>query len=168
MLNIPDFRSYERAFQMMAQVAGRAGRRDVQGIVLLQTRNPELPVVSQVVHHDYLTHYLCQMQERKTFFYPPFCHLIYVFLKHRQEQSLNAFAEDLAYRMRQVFGDRVLGPDAPPVARVQALYVRKIVLKLENSVSMTKVRQVLLSTCRQLLSERRYGSVQLYFDVDPL
>lgn len=168
MLNIPDFRSYERAFQMMAQVAGRAGRRDVQGIVLLQTRNPELPVVSQVAHHDYLTHYLCQMQERKTFFYPPFCHLIYVFLKHRQEQSLNAFAEDLAYRMRQVFGDRVLGPDAPPVARVQALYVRKIVLKLENSASMTKVRQVLLSTCRQLLSERRYGSVQLYFDVDPL
>lgn len=168
MLNIPDFRSYERAFQMMAQVAGRAGRRGDQGMVYLQTRTPDSPVVSQVVSHDYLAHYQWQMQERRMFQYPPFCHLIYIYMKHRQEQPVDGLAGELALRLRQVFGERVLGPDAPPVARIQALYVRKIVLKIELSASMTKVRQVLLSTCRQLLSERRYGSVQLYFDVDPL
>lgn len=168
MLNIPDFRSYERAFQMMAQVAGRAGRRGDQGMVYLQTRTPDSPVVSQVVSHDYLAHYQWQMQERRMFQYPPFCHLIYIYMKHRQEQPVDGLAGELALRLRQVFGERVLGPDAPPVARIQALYVRKIVLKIELSASMTKVRQVLLSTCRQLLSEGRYGSVQLYFDVDPL
>lgn len=168
MLNIPDFRSYERAFQMMAQVAGRAGRRGKQGVVYLQTRTPDSPVISQVVTHDYLAHYLWQMQERKMFQYPPFCHLIYIYLKHRQEQPVDGLAGELALRLRQIFGERVLGPDAPPVARVQALYVRKIVLKIESSASMAKVRHALQDVCARILAEGRYGSVQLYFDVDPL
>lgn len=168
MLNMPDFRSYERAFQMMAQVAGRAGRRGKQGVVYLQTRTPDSPVISQVVTHDYLAHYLWQMQERKMFQYPPFCHLIYIYLKHRQEQPVDGLAGELALRLRQIFGERVLGPDAPPVARVQALYVRKIVLKIESSASMAKVRHALQGVCARILAEGRYGSVQLYFDVDPL
>lgn len=168
MLNIPDFRSYERAFQMMAQVAGRAGRRGDRGIVFLQTRNPESPVVVQVVDHDYLAHYLWQMQERKLFHYPPFCHLIYVFLKYRQEEPLDRFAHQLAERLRQVFGSRVLGPDAPPVARVQSLYIRKIVLKVELSASHSKVRTVLQKVCQTALQESSCSSIQLYFDVDPL
>lgn len=168
MLNIPDFRSYERAFQMMAQVAGRAGRRGDRGIVFLQTRNPESPVVVQVVGHDYLAHYLWQMQERKLFHYPPFCHLIYVFLKYRQEGPLDRFAHQLTERLHQVFGSRVLGPDAPPVARVQSLYIRKIVLKVELSASHSKVRAVLQNVCLTALQEFSYSSIQLYFDVDPL
>lgn len=168
MLNIPDFRSYERAFQMMAQVAGRAGRRGDRGIVFLQTRNPEYPVVAQVVDHDYLAHYLWQMQERKLFHYPPFCHLIYVFLKYRQEEPLDRFAHQLAERLRQVFGSRVLGPDAPPVARVQSLYIRKIVLKVELSASHSKVRTALQNVCQTALQESSCSSIQLYFDVDPL
>lgn len=168
MLNIPDFRSYERAFQMMAQVAGRAGRRGDRGIVFLQTRNPESPVVAQVVDHDYLAHYLWQMQERKLFHYPPFCHLIYVFLKYRQEEPLDRFAHQLAERLRQVFGSRVLGPDAPPVARVQSLYIRKIVLKVELSASHSKVRTALQNVCQMALQESSCSSIQLYFDVDPL
>lgn len=168
MLNMPDFRSYERAFQMMAQVAGRAGRRGKQGVVFLQTRTPDLPVISQVVSHDYLAHYLWQMQERRMFQYPPFCHLIYVYLKYRHEQPVDALAGELAQRLRHIFGERVLGPDAPPVARVQALYVRKIVLKIELSASLTKVRQALRAVCTQALSERGYNGIQLYFDVDPL
>lgn len=168
MLNIPDFRSYERAFQMMAQVAGRAGRRGDRGIVFLQTRNSESPVVAQVVDHDYLAHYLWQMQERKLFHYPPFCHLIYVFLKYRQEEPLDRFAHQLAERLRQVFGSRVLGPDAPPVARVQSLYIRKIVLKVELSASHSKVRTALQNVCQTALQESSCSSIQLYFDVDPL
>lgn len=168
MLNIPDFRSYERAFQMMAQVAGRAGRRGDRGIVFLQTRNPESLVVAQVVEHDYLAHYLWQMQERKLFHYPPFCHLIYVFLKYRQEEPLDRFAHQLAERLRQVFGSRVLGPDAPPVARVQSLYIRKIVLKVELSASHSKVRTALQNVCQTALQESSCSSIQLYFDVDPL
>lgn len=168
MLNIPDFRSYERAFQMMAQVAGRAGRRGDRGIVFLQTRNSESPVVAQVVDHDYLAHYLWQMQERKLFHYPPFCHLIYVFLKYRQEEPLDRFAHQLAERLRQVFGSRVLGPDAPPVGRVQSLYIRKIVLKVELSASHSKVRTALQNVCQTALQESSCSSIQLYFDVDPL
>lgn len=168
MLNIPDFRSYERAFQMMAQVAGRAGRRGDRGIVFLQTRNPESPVVVQVVDHDYLAHYLWQMQERRLFHYPPFCHLIYVFLKYRQEEPLDRFAHQLAERLRQVFGSRVLGPDAPPVGRVQSLYIRKIVLKVELSASHSKVRAALQNVCLTALRESSCSSIQLYFDVDPL
>lgn len=168
MLNIPDFRSYERAFQMMAQVAGRAGRRGKQGLVLLQTRNSELPVIHQVMAHDYLSHYLMQMQERRIFHYPPFCHLIYVYMKHRYEHVLDRLAQDLAMRMRQLLGDRVLGPDAPPVSRIQLLYIRKIVIKVEASASLVKVRHALQALCRQVLSEDAYATAQLYFDVDPL
>lgn len=168
MLNIPDFRSYERAFQMMAQVAGRAGRRGKRGVVYLQTRTPDSPVISQVVNHDYMSHYLWQMQERKMFQYPPFCHLIYVYLKYRHEQLVDCLAAELARNLRQIFGERVLGPDAPPIARIQALYVRKIVLKIELSVSLAKVRQALRNACTQIQSKGRYGSVQVYFDVDPL
>lgn len=168
MLNIPDFRSYERAFQMMSQVAGRAGRRGKQGLVLLQTRNPDLPVIRQVVEHDYMSHYLTQMQERRIFHYPPFCHLIYVYLKHRYEPVLDRLAEDLSDRMRQLLGERVLGPDAPPVGRIQLLYIRKIVVKVEATASLAKVRQALSTLCHQLLLEDPYKTAQLYFDVDPL
>lgn len=168
MLNIPDFRSYERAFQMMSQVAGRAGRRGKQGLVLLQTRNPDLPVIRQVVEHDYMSHYLTQMQERRIFHYPPFCHLIYVYLKHRYEPVLDRLAEDLSYRMRQLLGERVLGPDAPPVGRIQLLYIRKIVVKVEATASLAKVRHALSTLCHQLLLEDPYKTAQLYFDVDPL
>lgn len=168
MLNIPDFRSYERAFQMMAQVAGRAGRRGTRGIVYLQTREPESPVVCQVVEHDYLGHYLWQMQERKLFAFPPFCHLIYVYLKYRQERPLDELAVRLAFRLQQIFGERVLGPDAPPVARIQALYIRKIVLKIEQGASLAKVRSALQDACREVLSSGSHGHIQIYFDVDPL
>ena len=124
--------------------------------------------MAQVVDHDYLAHYLWQMQERKLFHYPPFCHLIYVFLKYRQEEPLDRFAHQLAERLRQVFGSRVLGPDAPPVARVQSLYIRKIVLKVELSASHSKVRTALQNVCQTALQESSCSSIQLYFDVDPL
>lgn len=168
MLNIPDFRSYERAYQMMAQVAGRAGRRNNRGIVYLQTRTPDSPVVTQVVTHDYLNHYMSQMHERQLFLYPPFCHLIYIYMKYRYEKPVEELAKLLVVRLREVFGNRILGPDAPPVGRVQSLYIRKIVLKVERTASLSKVRSVLLEQCQFVQGNSDYGSVQLYFDVDPM
>ena len=168
LLTRPDFRSFERSFQLMAQVAGRAGRRSGQGHVVLQTRHAEYSVIKQVVADDYVGMFHEQMEERSAFHYPPFTRLIYVYLKHRDQPSVISSAEALAQSLRAVFGTAVLGPEAPSVARVQRLHIRKIALKLPRSLSPTWVRAELrriLSTVQSLPS---YGPLQVYFDVDPL
>jgi primosomal protein N' (replication factor Y) len=168
MFNQPDFRAYEHAFMMMAQVSGRAGRRGRRGLVVLQTRQPQLSLVRQVVHNDYagLYHDLCD--ERVAFGYPPFCRLIYVYLKHRQESLVEGAALTLGGWLRQWFGGRVLGPDKPAVARVNTLAIRKLILKLEPGLNMTEVRRYLTLAQQQLLHDHRFATLQVYFDVDPL
>ena len=167
MLNLPDFRSYERAFQMMAQVAGRAGRRNFQGRVILQTKDPSVSVISQVMHHDYEAMYAEQMQERQSFNFPPNCRLIYVYLKHRDERVLEQLASDLIRFMRHAFGHRVFGPDVPFVSRVQMMFIRKVILKIEHNASQTEVRKRLRQIQTYLLSQPQYKSAQVYYDVDP-
>lgn len=167
MLNYPDFRAYEQAFTMMAQVSGRAGRRGSQGRVLLQTRSPELPVIRQVVAHDYRGFYNDVIQERKDFHYPPFFHLVYVYLKHKNSDVVELAANELGNRLRQGFGQRVLGPDKPAVARVKTLAIRKIVIKLENGVNLPRCRQYLREVHHLLMQDKRYASLQVYYDVDP-
>ena len=167
MLNYPDFRSYEHAFMMMAQVAGRAGRKGRQGLVILQTRNPELPVVGQVVGNDYAGFYRSLLAERRDFCYPPYFRLVYVYLKHRHDDLVSTAATELAGRMRQVFGKRVLGPDKPAVARVKQLHIRKIVLKVETAADYRRVRTALRTIQAQLMTDKRYSQLQIYFDVDP-
>ena len=167
MLNYPDFRSYEHAFMMMAQVAGRAGRKGRQGLVILQTRNPELPVVGQVVANDYAGFYRSLLAERRDFCYPPYFRLVYVYLKHRHDDLVCTAATELAARMRQVFGKRVLGPDKPAVARVKQLHIRKIVLKVETAADYRRVRTALRTIQAQLMADKRYSQLQIYFDVDP-
>ncbi len=167
MLNYPDFRSYEHAFMMMAQVAGRAGRKGRQGLVILQTRNPELPVVEQVVANDYAGFYRSLLAERRDFCYPPYFRLVYVYLKHRHDDLVSTAATELAGRMRQVFGKRVLGPDKPAVARVKQLHIRKIVLKVETAADYRRVRTALRTIQAQLMADKRYSQLQIYFDVDP-
>ena len=167
MLNYPDFRAYEQAFTMMAQVSGRAGRRGSQGRVLLQTRSPELPVIRQVVAHDYRGFYNDVIQERKDFHYPPFYHLVYVYLKHKNSDVVELAANELGNRLRQGFGQRVLGPDKPAVARVKTLAIRKIVIKLENGVNLPRCRQYLREVHHLLMQDKRYASLQVYYDVDP-
>ena len=168
MLNYPDFRAYELAFMMMSQVAGRAGRKGHRGLVLLQTKSADLPVISQVVANDYQGFYQMLFEERKAFGYPPFTHLIYVFLKHRDDRMVEAAAQEMGRGLRQLFGSRVLGPDKPAIARVKQLNIRKIVLKLENNISMKQVREYLRSLQSQLVKNSRYGALQVYYDVDPL
>ena len=167
MLNYPDFRSYERAFQLMAQVAGRAGRKDKQGLVILQTKSPELPVISQVLNNDYEQLYEDQLAERQVFRYPPFYRLIYVYLKHRKEDVLEQAAEMAATLLRTGLGNRVLGPDKPPIARIQTLFIKKIMIKVELTASMTKVRDYLKGVQRTLLEDARFRSLIVYYDVDP-
>ena len=168
MLNYPDFRAYEHAFMMMAQVSGRAGRKGRQGLVLLQTKSPQLPVIQQVVRNDYEAFYRDLLDERRAFRYPPFYHLVYVYLKHRNDAMVSAAAFDLSCRLRQWFGERVLGPDKPSIAKVKQMNIRKIVLKLENGINMQLAKEYLRRAQGQLLQDPRYGSLLIYFDVDPL
>lgn len=167
MLNYPDFRSYERAFQLMAQVAGRAGRKNKQGLVILQTKSPELPVIHQVMRNDYEQLYYDQLAERQMFRYPPYYRLIYVYLKHRKESVLDMVADAMATMLRSGLGDRVLGPDKPSVARIQTLYIKKMIVKVEQTASMTKVRDYLMAVQRSIVEDERFRSLIVYYDVDP-
>ena len=168
MLNYPDFRAYEHAFMMMAQVSGRAGRKNKRGLVMLQTKQKDVPVIQQVVHNDYVALYKDLIAERQVFHYPPYYRLIYVFLRHRQDTTVNTAAIEIGSRLRQWFGARVLGPDKPSVAKVKSQNIRKLVLKLENGIDMKKVREYLLMAQSQILADKRYTSLQIFFDVDPL
>lgn len=168
MLNYPDFRAYEQAFMMMCQVSGRAGRKGKQGLVILQTKNQELPIIQQVVHNDYQNFYRNVLEERKDFHYPPFYRLIYVYLKHREEKVVESAGYELGSRLREVLGNRVLGPDKPAVARIKTLNIRKIVLKLENGIDMTRAKQVLRQVQEAMSKDKRYGALVVYYDVDPL
>ena len=168
MLNYPDFRAYEQAFMMMSQVSGRAGRKGKRGEVILQTKTPDLPVIQYVVHNDYPTFFKELLDERREFHYPPFYHLVYVYLKHRDENIVNTAGVELGSRLRDIFGARVLGPDKPAVARVKTLSIRKIVLKLENGIDYPRVRQYLRGALDTMMKDKRYGALQVYYDVDPL
>lgn len=168
MLNYPDFRAYEHAFMMMAQVSGRAGRKGKRGLVILQTKNPNLPVIGQVVHNDYEGLYQSILEERRTFHYPPFFHLINVYVKHKYDKVCEQASHELCKTLRSWFGGRVLGPDKPAVARVKTMNIRKIVIKLENGIDQQRVREYLKFAQQQMGKDPRYGALQIYYDVDPL
>lgn len=166
MLSQPDFRSAERAFQMMEQVAGRAGRKDQQGTVILQTMDVQSPVIEQVVQHNYVQMFSQQLADRQNFHYPPFCHIVHVYVKHRDERLLEELTANLGALLRQVFGQRVLGPDTPPVSRVQLLYIRQLLVKVELTASLAEARKRLRAIQQHILSQPKYRSAQVYYDVD--
>lgn len=168
MLNYPDFRAYERAFQLMAQVAGRAGRKNKRGRVVLQTKNIDHPIIPQVILNDYEGMVGGQLAERQMFHYPPYYRLIYVYLKNRNETLLDLMAQTMASKLRSVFGSRVLGPDKPPVARVQTLFIRKIIVKIEVNAPMVRARELLMQVQKEMIAEDRFKSLIVYYDVDPM
>ncbi len=168
MLNYPDFRAYERAFQLMAQVAGRAGRKNGRGKVVLQAGDTEHPVIRQVMSNDFEGMAGAQLAERLMFRYPPYYRLVYVYLKNRNEQLLDQSAQAMASKLRTVFGLRVLGPDKPPVARIQTLFIRKIVVKIETAASMTRARRLLVQVQREMTADEHFKSLIVYYDVDPM
>lgn len=167
LINFPDFRSAERAFNMLEQVAGRSGRTE-KGRVLIQTRTPDHPVLGFVRRHDYKGFYEFEIEERRAYAYPPFSKIIMIHLKHRDERELDEIANVYAARLRELFGNRVQGPTRPAVARVQSLYIRQVMLKIELNASMQKVKEILRDlyvSMRSRMPETR--SLVLYYDVDP-
>ncbi len=168
LLSFPDFRAYEHAFQLMAQVAGRAGRKNKQGKVILQTKKADLPVIQQVVTNDYLQLYNDTLVERKLTHFPPFTRLIYIFVKHKKEETAETAAREMAARLTRVLGTgRVKGPAKPPVSRIQLFYIRQIMIKAELEISFSKLREFLLDTRQSILEDERFRSLIVYYDVDP-
>lgn len=168
LLNYPDFRAMERAYQMMAQVSGRAGRKNNRGIVVIQTSQADHPVIKQVRNNDYTTMFNVQMNERALFHYPPYYRLAYIYIKGRDFYAVQGAANYLAALMRQSFGDRVFGPDKPLVARIQNLFILKIMLKVEVSASVDKAKAMLKDLVNMTLSQQAYKSAYVQVDVDPM
>lgn len=167
-INFPDFRSGERAFNMLEQVSGRAGRRSgSKGLVLIQTYQPSHPVLRFVVKHDYEGYYEREIAERERYFYPPFSRIVYMYVKHRDPSRLRMIADTYAARLRTLLGNRVYGPEEPAVGRVQGLYIRKIMLKIEVAASMAKVKEILRQTYIDMHELPQMKGTVVYYDVDP-
>lgn len=168
MLNRSDFRAHERAFQMMMQVAGRAGRRDTKGTVILQTRQADNPLIRQVVKGDYEGMYQNELDERRKYFYPPFYRLIYVWFKHKDERVVQESANRMSQMMQDYFRGGILGPDKPEVSRVCMSHLRRTALKVSTALSTHTVRSALISMAEKVHALPRLHSLYIYFDVDPL
>ena len=170
LMNFPDFRSHERAFQLMEQVAGRAGRRVGQeGEVLIQCNEPHHPLLQQVIAHDYEAMAEMQLADRKKYFYPPFSRLIMIYMKGRYEDRLDALAARYASVLRKAFGERVLGPEAPGIARIKNMFIRQIMLKIEREASTQMVRQYLNSIQITMMNDdHEFSKIVFYYDVDPM
>ena len=169
MISFPDFRSDERAFDMMEQVAGRAGRAHKRGMVVLQTSQPTHPVIDFVKAHDYAGFFEHELAERRKFGFPPFVRMINIYLRHRDDAVVNELAVRYSMLLRQTFGNRVLGPESPPVGRVQQWYIRQIVLKMELEASMPKVKKILRDLYEQMIDiDSRMKAIRLHYDVDPV
>lgn len=167
MLNYPDFRAYEHSYMMLQQVSGRAGRKGKQGLVILQTKSADLPVIEQVAANDSKTFYEDLDEERRLFNYPPYTRLIYVYLKHQHDNVVESAALMLGSILGGWFGERILGPDKPAVARVKSMCIRKIMIKLENGIDQKKVREYLRMAQKQILQDKQYAALQIFYDVDP-
>lgn len=168
LINFPDFRASERAFNMLEQVAGRAGRRNKRGLVIVQTSQPAHPILSYLQAHNYEGFYEHELEERRRYGYPPFTRVINIYLKHRDEDLLIKAAASYAETLRHLFGNRILGPDEPHIARIQSLYIRKIMLKVEIQASMSKVKAILRSVYEAQMADKSLRSLVVYYDVDPM
>ncbi|MBS2096653.1 replication restart helicase PriA [Carboxylicivirga linearis] len=167
MLNYPDFRAFERSFQLMTQVSGRAGRKHKRGLVILQTSNPQHPVIMDVINHNFANHYQGQIEERRAFKYPPFHRLIYITIKHKDQQITNQAAYFIAKQLTTVLGNRVLGPQAPVINRIQNQFIKKVLIKVEKKASPVKVKQLIQEVIFSLQSQQAYRYVTFQIDVDP-
>jgi primosomal protein N' (replication factor Y) len=168
LLNRPDFRAYERAFQLMSQVAGRAGRKEKQGKVVIQSAQAEHWVLERVMAHDYIGFYEVEIEERERFFYPPYYKIIQLTLKHPKEEIVNAGAHFLADHLRTVFKERVLGPEFPIIKRIQNKFLKEIKLKIERDAPDKKVKARILHDIDTFYQNVDFKGIQISIDVDPL
>lgn len=167
LINFPEFKASERAFNMLEQVAGRAGRADSSSSVIIQTYQPEHPVFPFVINHNYEGFYNTEIEERRRYLYPPFTHIIYIYLKHKDPATLQTFSQTYADCLRQLLGNRVQGPDQPHVSKIKSLYIQKIMIKIESNASLSKVRTLLRNTYTKMASNPAMKTAIVYYDVDP-
>lgn len=167
LIYFPDFRAFERAFQQMTQVSGRAGRHGHQGKVIIQTFNPYHQAIRNVIDNDYNAMYSSQITERRVFRYPPYYRLIDITMKHRDAEILNDTAARYAAQLRGVFATRVIGPEYPNVGRVRGLYIKKILLRFERSEAIAEAKKIILDMADKLKIDKKLSSLQIHFDVDP-
>ncbi len=167
MLNFPDFRAHERGYQLMEQVSGRAGRRQKQGKVVIQTADPANRIIRLVLRHDYEGMFRMQAEERKAFNYPPFCRLVRINIKHKDRALLNHYAELLGNDLKAIFGKRVLGPEFPLISRVQLWYIKTILIKIEREKPHAKAKHLIVEAINRLESEKGASSLKMAIDVDP-
>jgi primosomal protein N' (replication factor Y) len=166
-INFPDFRSAERAFNMLEQVAGRAGRADTTGKVYVQTRDPQNPIIKFLCKHDYLGFYEHELQERHAYHYPPFSRVVYIYIKHRDFRVIEDIASAYGAELRRLFGNRVFGPEEPQIGKVQNLYIRKLMLKVELEASMSKIKEILRDVYVRMCQKQSMKGMIVYYDVDP-
>ena len=167
LIYFPDFRAFERAFQQMTQVSGRAGRHGHRGKVIIQTYNPYHQAIRNVIDNDYAAMYESQITERRVFRYPPYYRLIEITLKHRDSDLLNASAATYAAQLRSVFGTRVMGPEYPNVSRIRGLYLKKIILRFERTEAIAEAKRIIIDMADKLKTDKSLSSLQIHFDVDP-
>jgi primosomal protein N' (replication factor Y) len=167
LLNYPDFRAHERSFQLMEQVSGRAGRRQKQGKVVIQTSDPANKIIRMVLRHDYANLFRTQAEERMTFNYPPFCRMVKISIRHRDRTQLNYFAEILGRELKVIFGKRVLGPESPVISQVQLWYIKTILIKIEREKPPVKAKQLIIEAIERLEKEKGASTVKIAIDVDP-
>ncbi|MBT6808498.1 MAG: primosomal protein N', partial [Flavobacteriales bacterium] len=167
MLKFPDFRALERAYQLMSQVAGRAGRKGERGKVIIQTYDDKHEIIHQVKHHDYLQMCRKQLEERKIFKYPPYCRIISLNLQHKNENKLDKLSKQFATSLRKSFGNRVLGPESPLVSKVKNYYHKNIILKIETDSSIKDAKNILLQMIEKYKELKDFRAVRINIDVDP-
>ena len=167
LLNFPDFRAYERSYQLMSQVSGRAGRRDKQGKVVIQTAKPDHIVIQQVVQNDYETLFKEQLAERNQYHYPPYYRLIRISIKHRNSNTAEVAAKQLAENLRKFFKSRILGPEPPQIFRVQNFFIEDILLKLERNLSLPKAKEIVQQEIHRVKEYKPFGALFVSIDVDP-
>lgn len=163
----PDFRAYERAFQQMTQVSGRAGRHGHQGKVIIQTYNPYHQAIRDVIDNNYLSMYNSQIVERRVFRYPPYFRLIDITLKHRDVETLNDAAARFAAQLRGVFAQRVIGPEYPSISRIRGLYLKKIIIRFDRTEAIAEAKRIILDIADKLKTDKSLATLQIHFDVDP-
>jgi primosomal protein N' (replication factor Y) len=167
LLNYPDFRAHERSFQLMEQVSGRAGRRQKQGKVVIQTSDPVNKIIRLVLRHDYVNMFKMQAEERMTFNYPPFSRMVKISIKHKDRTQLNYFSDILGRDLKEIFGKRVLGPESPVISQVQSWFIKTILIKIEREKPPAKAKQLIIEAIDRLEKEKGASSLRVAVDVDP-
>ena len=167
LLNYPDFRAHERSFQLMEQVSGRAGRRQKQGKVIIQTSDPDNKIIRLVLNHDYKNMFRIQMEERRAFNYPPFCRMIKISIRHKERNLLNSFSDLLGRDLKRTFGKNILGPEFPLISQVQLWYIKTILIKLERESPVAPAKQLIMGALGRLEKEKGASALKIGIDVDP-